>query len=622
MGIICFCISGETAVFAADFQTNDYDVHVKVNENQSYDISESIRVNFTYPKHGLYRYIPYVGEKYSKVDGKEVTTRYKSKIKNLKVEGFQFKTQNQDGNKIIKIGDADTTVQGKQTYRIDYTYQLYDDGISDYDEFYLNVVPTGWETQIDHANIVIDMPKAFDAQNLEVFSGKYGESSTDELPYKVKGNQIQIKTKDYLDKGTGVTVRILLPEGYFQDVPNNTLQYVLLGLVGFLSIGLLVFLWYRFGKDRYFVKTVEFYPPEDMTPAELGYVIDGTVDKRDIVALVMYHAQKGYLTIEEEKEGKKSSFILHKVCDMPEDAKKVEKTFFQGLFKGSVDGTVRLDELGEDFYQTFQDAKDDVLISFEDDAKNRIFEKSAGFVRYIAMFLVVLGYGIGAYLAAQISGDMMQIMLFIIALIPFLGAIFLACEAIDKRFVSSKGKTTLFAGLAILLSLVGMGLTIVMYSRLLNGSKAGWVFAIMPVVGVWAICFMGRRTVRGANLLGKTLGFQDFLKKAEKKRLELLVEENPAYFYDILPYAYVLGVSDKWAKRFENISIEQPTWYMGGYGTDPFTTYLFLSHMNRCTHAMSSSMMPPIEANTGGGSFLGGGGFTGGGVGGGGGGSW
>ena len=46
--------------------------------------------------------------------------------------------------------------------------------------------------------------------------------------------------------------------------------------------------------------------------------------------------------------------------------------------------------------------------------------------------------------------------------------------------------------------------------------------------------------------------------------LELLLEENPNYFYDILlPYVYIFGISSKWSKKFESITIQPPTWYIG-----------------------------------------------------------
>ena len=35
------------------------------------------------------------------------------------------------------------------------------------------------------------------------------------------------------------------------------------------------------------------------------------------------------------------------------------------------------------------------------------------------------------------------------------------------------------------------------------------------------------------------------------------------YFYFILPYAYVFGLTDKWAKNFERLSPQTPEWNDG-----------------------------------------------------------
>ena len=55
----------------------------------------------------------------------------------------------------------------------------------------------------------------------------------------------------------------------------------------------------------------------------------------------------------------------------------------------------------------------------------------------------------------------------------------------------------------------------------------------------------------GLEMLGKVKGFKRFLETAEKEELESLVEKNPEYFYDILPYTYSLDVSEKWVEQFE-----------------------------------------------------------------------
>jgi uncharacterized membrane protein len=97
------------------------------------------------------------------------------------------------------------------------------------------------------------------------------------------------------------------------------------------------------------------------------------------------------------------------------------------------------------------------------------------------------------------------------------------------------------------------------------------------------------------------------------------VNDNPEYFYNILPYAYVLGVSDKWIKNFEGITLKQPDWYYGPSFTS-MTMYHFMHHAMPMAQQV---MTAKPNSNGSGGSFGGGGGgFAGGGFGGGGGGSW
>ena len=58
-------------------------------------------------------------------------------------------------------------------------------------------------------------------------------------------------------------------------------------------------------------------------------------------------------------------------------------------------------------------------------------------------------------------------------------------------------------------------------------------------------------------MLGKIKGFKNFLATAEKDRLESLVNQNPTYFYDILPFMYVLGISNKWIEQIEDITLKE-----------------------------------------------------------------
>lgn len=128
--------------------------------------------------------------------------------------------------------------------------------------------------------------------------------------------------------------------------------------------------------------------------------------------------------------------------------------------------------------------------------------------------------------------------------------------------------------------------------------------------------FGSKRTKAGNQVYGQILGFKEFIKKAELDRLKMLVEENPSYYYDIMPYAYVLGLSDQWIENFETMHMPEPDWYSG---RDPFGDAVFYS-MVRSANACATAPEASSGGSSGGG--FSGGGFSGGGSGGGGGGAW
>lgn len=41
----------------------------------------------------------------------------------------------------------------------------------------------------------------------------------------------------------------------------------------------------------------------------------------------------------------------------------------------------------------------------------------------------------------------------------------------------------------------------------------------------------------------------------EKNEIEVMAEKDPNYFYHILPYAYVLGISKKWIGLFDKKNV-------------------------------------------------------------------
>jgi len=158
----------------------------------------------------------------------------------------------------------------------------------------------------------------------------------------------------------------------------------------------------------------------------------------------------------------------------------------------------------------------------------------------------------------------------------------------------------------------------------LNPYSVGKSFFAGLLTGLPILAFariMPAKTRAGATAYMDILGFQEFMNRAEKDRLERMGDKN--LFSKFLPYAIALDVTDNWAKAFEGIYQEPPQWYVSPVGFRTFNPYLFSHSINSMTSNLGSAMFsaPRGSGGTGGGGF-GGGGFSGGGFGGGGGRSW
>lgn len=533
-----------------------YNVDINVNENNSFDITEHISTYFNEQRHGIFRTIP-TRNQVRRTDG--TSHSVKAKIKNIKAsENCDVSIEN--GNYVLQIGDADTYVEGEHDYTIKYTYILGEDQNNGFDELYYNIIGDGWDTYIQNVTFKITMPKEFDKSKLGFSIGNYGTVGTYDINYDVNDNIITGSVARTLQPNEAVTVRLELEDGYFYF--NKTLynfKLALLVAVPALLFIIVIILWSKFGKDKKAVQTVEFYPPNGMSSADIAFWQSGLIANNEkLTPLLIELANDGYIQIEEveTKSKKKSEFAITKLKDRYDGNDRAKEIFFNGLFKNGTRSKIYKSDLEDDFYLTLNIIRE---LYNKPEKRHKVFEAKSLYMRILAWVLCAL-------------------------------SVFAVLFNFSNLFDSSQ---------KYILTLVGIIICIISF-----------VFSF----------FIRKRTDEAVDILGKINGFKNFLETAEKDKLEALVDDDPAYFYNILPYAYVLGVSDKWMKKFESIAVEPPQWYYGYY---PYN-YIVFSHFMRDTINSASNAMVsmPVQSGSGGSFSSGGGGFAGGGSGGGGGGSW
>lgn len=100
-----------------------------VNEDNTFDITENITVYFNISKHGIFRKIP-LKNSVTRIDGSKSNNI--AKITNISVSD-NYTTSNENGYKVIKIGDSNQTLTGKHSYTINYKYNIGKDPLKNAD---------------------------------------------------------------------------------------------------------------------------------------------------------------------------------------------------------------------------------------------------------------------------------------------------------------------------------------------------------------------------------------------------------------------------------------------------------------------------------------------------------
>lgn len=523
-------------------------VDVEVSEYNILTITETIDIEFLTPHHGILRTIP-LENTIVKEDGSTYT-------RHAELYDFDcnqpYSVSRSSDEFTARIGEADKEITGPMQYVISYKYDLGNDRLKDADELYINIIGTGWTYEIEHLEVAIHMPKDFEPLRFGVTHGKWGSQDYSGVMQKMEGKDIYLKYEQTLQPGEAFTVRLVVPEGYFKK--EFSLVRILAGVatsIVALVTGFLNWLLYRrFGKPDPVVQTVEFYPPENLNPPRLFYILHNYVDSKSVNGLLLTIASKGYLTIETPSRTQYRFVLYDRDTNDLDDE---ERIYYKGLWELGTpqsDGTriVKKEDLEYQFYDTINKIRSNIM-RYSD----RIYKRGRGIFSFIN---IICGLAI----------------LFI-------------------------GPTAVFATVSIW-----------------RFEWYHWAAVILSVItGIYLFilgCCYRKRTEKNNILYGRALGFREFIDVADRDRIEALAEENPMYFYDILPYAYALELSDKWMKNFEGMLLEPVSWYRGDdldhFMNFTMTDYYFDSTSSNSYSSGDSDSGWSSSSDSGGGSSGGG----------------
>ena len=236
-------------------------------------------MHFSKALHGFYRVIP-VEYRFNDPSRQDVRVRVSAFKANE-----SFSTSREGEYLVVKVGDPDRVVTGNRAYDLSYTYNIGNDGNSGYDEFYLNLVGEDWQVPIKQFSFSIRFPSAVQSGSIWFTKGLYGSQSSRGVQWQLSADGMTLsgKTTEVLYPGEAVTVRVQMPDGYFAMQDDRQAAIALFNWIFSLAaVALAVFLWIRFGRDDELIVVPQFSAAQGMTPMDMGYIVDETLDPRDI----------------------------------------------------------------------------------------------------------------------------------------------------------------------------------------------------------------------------------------------------------------------------------------------------------------------------------------------------
>jgi uncharacterized membrane protein YgcG len=580
-------LTGRSARADSGWTVRAFDVTVAVRPDAAIDVTELIDADFHVAKHGIYREIPI---RYA-VGMQQYALRFRLLgVDDGAGQSYETSVSYEENRVRIRIGDAAHVLGGRVRYRIRYRAQRVilwegtrawgnEKGNTDHAVLRWNATGTEWGVPIDQTSVTVILPRDLDDSQViyDAWTGAYGAKGKDFTKKRADARTLLFET-GALRSGEGITVEVTMPgdavsrPGWLSEASAWLADNFPFGVFP-ATLGLCLAAWFYRGRDLPGRGTivVNYEAPDQLSPAEVGTLIDERVDQRDVSAVIVDLAARGYLKIEEvSTDGWFSSGMDYRFNKLkpPDGLKSFEKKLHSKLFDGKT--SVLMSDLATNFYPVIAEVKTELYGR-----------------------LTNLGYFDGN--PTTVRGTFLALGLFALSLALLL------CGFVQFWMIGR-----FFPAPLVIAGILG-AIVVIVTSR------------VMP-----------RKTKKGRIAWEQISGLEEYIRRAEVA--DINAQDRRGVFERLLPYAIIFGLSDRWSKAFAGLYTQPPDWYQpvnpANYSTWRFTNDIerSISSMNRSLPAMPRSTGEGSGATGAGynwssGGFSGGG-SSGGGFGGGGGGSW
>jgi len=342
--LVSLAILSLTAHITAQGYTIDaYDIDVQISNQGHIDVKEVISVTFNEKRRGIFRNVP----KYYKINGQ----RHRVKLSNVDVINHKYKVLSEGNNKVIRVGRENKWITGEVSYQLEYrlenTFIFEEDHIA----FQYNLI-SDWDTSIDNLTYNISWPTdlSISSDDILMMTGQSGERNK-HVSLDAYGHSVSGKSLTTIPARDNVTFAMRLPPQYLQAPVNPYSWAETSKKRGWVApITLLIGLLAAFSQNRKreeppIAVKVQYHPPTGFSPALVGAYHDRRVNTEDIIALLPYWGNQGYIKVIKGVD----TTHFEKIAPLPADSPEYQLKIFKSIFeKGDY---VELGELKENIYR-------------------------------------------------------------------------------------------------------------------------------------------------------------------------------------------------------------------------------------------------------------------------------
>ena len=554
------------------WEITNFDSHIAIEPDTSVAVTETIQVDFhDLEKHGIFRTIPV---KYQTRWGNNLDIKFRLlTVTDAAGNALPVQTAREGKSVKLKIGDPDQLITGPQTYTITYQVNRVITTPNGTAELYWNATGTDWPVPILAAQVTVTVPEDSLADTI-CFKDYFGQSSQN-CTAGHTGNQAQF-TAASIASGQGLTIALALDKsGFTFPLLTTRILWILednifyfLPLITFV---LMFYLYWTRGRDKQYkslfhdtegVETVPLFqklsiphiyaPPRDLSPGEVGVLIDEKVHLQDITAVVIDLARRGYFTITEiTKKGLlgKTDYELKLEAKSETGLKDFEISVLDLLFGTARKSPVKLNSLPQNAYQHLSKIN-----------------------QHLYHHLTQAGYFSG-------NPKTVRTIYLVIGIV-----------LISLSFLVGPMLLSLGAGAAGFAGPILSGLVVIIFSF-----------------------FMPARSAKGRRALAEVVGLKDWVRLGAWREK---IHEKLNLFEEVLPYAIAFGLTQKFIQAFKAADIKDLSWYHGNRPFNAIYFSNSMTNFGHSLNSGIAATQPKSSASSGGSGFSGGssgGGFGGGG---------